>query len=181
MKLNRLYKKLLLLFAVFGPFFWLVFSDDGRRRADIVFLTVVDGGTTVNLAFSKLRRTVTETDLRGSFPDVDFACVEQPSPFGDRRCGAPVASFNGAPASSLSAFFAGGRLSVVKLVYQPAHDAYVKGVLMKELGQPTIDGSDSERLYLWRTPDGVVIMPVAVPQTLDDATVMWLATTQAAE
>jgi hypothetical protein len=181
MTLNPLYKKLMLLFMVFGPFIWLVFSEDGRRRSDIVLLMVFKGGETLNLAFSKLQSSATETDLRGSFPDVEFVCVDQVSEFGNRRCSAPIASFNGAPASSVSAFFAHGRLNVVKLVYQPAHKAYVQGILRRELGEPSTAGAANERVYRWRTTDGLVIMPALEPQTLDDATIMWLATTRLAE
>lgn len=181
MKLNPLYKKLMLLVIVLGPFFWLVFSEDGRRRADIVLLTVLKDGETLNLAFSKLQSSATETDLRGNFSDVEFACVDQESEFGNRRCSAPIASFNGAPASSVSAFFAHGRLNMVKLVYQPAHKAYVQGFLRRELGEPATDGPDSERVYRWRTTDGLVIMPAIEPKTLDDATIMWLATTRLAK
>ena len=74
MKLHPLYKRLMLLLIVIGPFFWLVFTTDGQRRVDLVLLSLWRGGAAMDVAFAKLREDARESDLRGSFPDVPLSC-----------------------------------------------------------------------------------------------------------
>ena len=39
-KIPSFYKRILAFFVVIGPIFWLVFTEDGQRRTDIVLLTL---------------------------------------------------------------------------------------------------------------------------------------------
>ncbi len=175
LKLNPLYKKLLMLSLVLGPAFWLVLTEDGQRRADIVLIKLLEGGQDFNLSFAKLRPAAGEADLMASFPDVEFVCVDRESPFGDRVCEADIVSFNAAPARRTSVFFADGATSAVRVIYQPAHHDFVVGHLKRELGEPEQTDGSGTPLYRWQNQAGVVMVPQEAPESLQDASIMWLA------
>ena len=81
LRLNPLYKKLLMLAIVIGPIFWLVFTDDGQRRTDLVMLHVFGDGGELNLAIEKLNSGMTEYQFRELFPDLALGCDEShPTP-----------------------------------------------------------------------------------------------------
>ena len=175
MKLHPLYKRLMLLLIVIGPFFWLVFTTDGQRRVDLVLLSLWRGGATMDVAFAKLREDARESDLRGSFPDVPLSCEDRTNPFGNRICTAPIASFNGAPASYAVAYFDAGRLTALKLAYRRPYHDYVGQQLLLELGQPV---SDDAGVWRWSAGDGLVLLPVQ-PPAREEPTVLWLSRRQA--
>ena len=173
MKLNPIYKKLLLLAIVFGPIFGLVFSEDGQRRADLVLISILKDTEDMNIAFGKLQENVLEADIRGNFPAVPFECKDHVSQFGDRVCASTIASFNGAPASYAAIFFRGGRLSAVKMTYHPHYHTYVERTLRTELGapEPATDGA----VWRWDTDYGAVFFSVNPPAKDDEPTVIWFS------
>jgi len=175
LKLHPLYKKLLLLALVLGPAFWLVLTEDGQRRADIVLIKLLEGGEDFNLSFAKLHPTASETDLLANFPDVEFHCDERDTQFGDRLCAADIVSFNAAPAKQVSVFFRQGSTRAVRLIYRPAHHRFVIDHLRRELGAPEILSSGEVPLYRWHASGGMVVAPRDEPETLQDASIMWLA------
>jgi hypothetical protein len=174
LKLNPLYKKLLMLSLVLGPAFWLILTEDGQRRADIVLIKVLEGGQDFNLSFAKLHPGATEADLLASFPDVEFHCESRDSEFGDRLCQADIVSFNAAPAKRVSVFFDNGATRAVRLIYRPAHHDFVVAHLVRELGQPQTAAAGETTLYQWTRDDGMVVVPQAAPEQLEDASIMWL-------
>lgn len=178
MKLNPIYKKLLLLTIVFGPIFWLVFTEDGQRRADLVLISLLKDTEEMNIAFSKLRSTASESDIRSNFPDVPLHCENRKSRFGDRMCVSEIAAFNGAPASYAAVFFDQGRLSAIKMTYQPHYHDYVQQIVGYELGNPVKD--DDGRVWRWNTEFGAVLMSVDHPGKQDESTVIWFSGDQIA-
>jgi hypothetical protein len=174
---NPLYKKLMLLMLVFGPFFWLVFTDDGQRRTDMVMTALLKGTEDMDIAFAKLQGAVIEDDFRASFPEVPFHCEERQSNFGDRLCSSAIASFNGVPARYAKIFFRDGHLSVVKIGFQPAHQAFLHRQLRGELGAPAaVDAqAGGPGVYRWVTEHGVVLARLGDDLRLEDADVLWLS------
>jgi hypothetical protein len=177
MTLNPLYKRLLLLFIVLGPFYWLVFTADGQRRTDMVLISLLKGSETMNISFAKLQESAREADFRANFPQVGFVCKDQRTPFGDRVCASPIAAFNGTPASSASLYFRANRLAAVKLAYQRAHRAYVIEQLQRELGTPVRSGDRAADggVRLWRTDHGGVMVNVAPAAKGDEPAVLWVS------
>jgi hypothetical protein len=53
-KLPSLYKSLLMLALVFGPFYWLAFTEDGQRRTDLALMFVL-GKPELNAALDPSR------------------------------------------------------------------------------------------------------------------------------
>lgn len=177
MTLNPLYKRLLLLLIVLGPFYWLVFTADGQRRTDMVLLSLLKGSDTMDVAFSKLEESAREADFRANFPEVDFVCEDRQTHLGNRLCASPIAAFNGTPASSVTLYFRRDRLAAVKLVYQRAHQAHVLEQLQRELGAPVRPGDHpgDGGVRLWRTHHGGVMVNVAPAETNDERAVLWVS------
>ncbi len=176
MTLHSLYKRLLLLALVFGPFFWLVFTNDGQRRVDLVLLSLLSDAKTMNVAFAKLQGSAREADLRGSFPELPFHCEDRVTELGDRLCVSPIAAFNGAPAHFAAAYFREGGLAALKLAYRADYHHYVAQELYLELGAaaPAGDGTVTR----WPAPGGVVLLPTRPPQNAGETAVMWLSQRQ---
>jgi hypothetical protein len=83
-KIPPFYKRFLIFFIVIGPIFWLVFTEDGQRRTDIVLLTLW-GEDELALNMSALNNQVSEEDLKKVFADITWACKDELSSFGNRR------------------------------------------------------------------------------------------------
>jgi hypothetical protein len=177
MTLNSLYKRLFLLLLVLGPFFWLVFTEDGQRRTDLVLISLLKDSETMDIAFAKLAESAREDDFRANFPEVDFVCEDKRTHFGDRVCASPIAAFNGTPASSASLYFRDGNLAAAKLVYQRAHQAHLLTQLQRELGLPvrTGDRASDGGVQVWHTSYGSVMVNVAPGESRDEPSVLWLS------
>ncbi|GAB0148389.1 hypothetical protein McPS_11290 [Marichromatium sp. PS1] len=120
LKLPKTYKTLLMLALVFGPFFWLTFTDDGKRCTDLALMYVL-GKSEFNAALESFDSDLTEARLRETFADLELQCADGPNPYGDRLCGAAIGSFNQMPASAVTFFFRDGQLRATKLVYRRAY------------------------------------------------------------
>ncbi|TCT18117.1 hypothetical protein [Thiobaca trueperi] len=135
LKLPKTYKTLLMLALVFGPFFWLAFTDDGQQRTDLALMFVL-GKPEFNPALDIFHSGLTEIKIRETFPKLNFQCAEGANPFGDRLCGAEIGSFNQIPASALTLFFLGERLTAAKIVYrQSYHQAIQDWVRQRVAGR----------------------------------------------
>ncbi|MGB0721036.1 MAG: hypothetical protein ACPGU7_01460 [Gammaproteobacteria bacterium] len=176
MKMNPLHKKLFLLVIVFGPFFWLVFTEDGQRRTDLVIATLFQDGDPMNVSFAKLKQGATLEDFKGNFPDLRLECGPRPSPFGDHLCRSPIRSVNGTPAKLVTLYFDGAGFSALEILYSPHHHTYLHGMLLAELGESTRDvhdGADTAVLR-WTTPHGAVLLPESA-QDENDSLVYWIS------
>jgi hypothetical protein len=167
--LPPLYTKLLLLVVVIGPFFWLVFTDDGQRRTDLVLLHLM-GREQVNLAIEHLTPTLTEADFRKLYPDLELTCGAGGAPFGDRLCGARIGAFNQIPARALSLFLTEDRLAAVRVDYRRGYHEDLRAQLERRVGRPQTDQALS-----WPVSDGVLLMPVARPASESEAALFWLS------
>jgi len=112
--------------VVLGPIYWLMFTKDGQRRTDMVLMAIL-GRPPFDAALESFSDRLTETRLRESFPGLGLQCADGRNPFGDRLCAAPIGSFNQYPARALTLYFQGDRLTAVKVIYQPAYHAQIRG------------------------------------------------------
>jgi hypothetical protein len=177
MSFNDLYKRLFFLALILVPLAWLVLTDDGRRRADLVMLALLTDREPMNIAFAKLRGSATEADFRTDFPDVPLSCEDRSGHFGDRVCSATIAAVGGAPASSVSLYFLDGRLNALKLAYPTAYHTYLLGQLEWELGPPA--AGESQAVRYWQTQHGRVLAQAEVAESADseghEPSLLWLS------
>lgn len=174
LRLHPLYKKLLLLCIVLGPIVWLMLTEDGRRRTDIVMLHLF-GKQELNLAVEHLSESMTEADFRSQFPDLELACSKASTPFGDRLCAADVGSFNAIPSRGFTLFLAGQDLRAAKLDYRPAYHETLVSQLTRRLGKGP-DRTEAEAGAMsWHVSDGLLLMPAEPPESESEAALMWLS------
>lgn len=188
LRLHPLYKKLLLLAVVIGPFVWLVLTEDGQWRTDTVLLALL-GRAELNLAPERLHTGLTTDAIAKRFPDLALGCSAVASPFGDRLCTAQIGTFNGIPSRSLTLFYAGERLAAVKVDYRrPYHDRMLRW-LHGRLGPPQAsppgasgapDAPDAEPTYTWLADQGVVVARAGALGPGEQPAILWLSGTSAA-
>jgi hypothetical protein len=175
-RIPTLYKRLLALAIVIGPMWWLLFTEDGRRRTDLAVL-FLRGDAAVALDLALLGPQADEPQLRRFLPQLGWHCADGPGEFGDRRCHADIGSFNQTPAHRLTVYFRDGHLNALQVRYRQPYHNWLRSLNRRLLGSPA--GGDPGVLQ-WHTPRGVVLMP-ANPST-DGAppSLLWLSTAQAA-
>lgn len=171
-RLHPLYKRLMLLAIVIGPFFWLVLTEDGQWRTDTVLLRLL-GKPELNLALERLSPAIDEATLRQRFPDLDLRCTIVPTPFGDRLCTAEIGTFNAIPSRDLVLYFAKDRLSAVKLHYRGRYHAKIQQWLHKRLGPPVV--AADEATSTWPTDAGFIVARAGELSAGDEPAVLWLA------
>ncbi len=171
-KLPRTYKLLLALALVAGPVYWLMFTEDGRRRSDLFLLQIL-GKPSFNIGYDRLSGAVTHADIEAQFPKIDFQCVERRSALGDEVCGAEIASFNGLPARRALLHYGAGRLTALRLDYRRHYHALLAESLSNGLGQPSVEAGGST--LRWRAPGGIIVLPAGQPQSDANAALMWLS------
>lgn len=133
--MHPLAKNILLFLVVIGPMFWLIGTEDGRRRTDILMLEVF-GGTSINMRLESLSSTATEDDFKNNFPDLDFNCQNTVTPYGDRVCNAEIAGLNGIPSEYLSLFFYDQQLQAMKVVYRRGYHNRTFDLMRAIFGEP---------------------------------------------
>lgn len=168
------YKLLLSLALVIGPITWLMFTEDGKRRSDLVLLHVL-GNPSFNIAYEKLSPAVTEGLIREQFPKVEWQCQALHSTLGDRLCAAEIASFNGLPARSAQMYFAGQGLTMLQLGYRLRYHAILERALRDGLGRPREESTGRQPVLIWPTENGQIMLPAEAPETRTDAALIWLA------
>jgi len=178
LRLNPLYKKLLLLTIVLGPMVWLVLTEDGQRRTDLVLLYLF-GKAELNLAIENLHSDMTETQFRELFPDLELVCDDGPNPFGDRLCSAQVGSFSAIPSRAFTLFLSGDELRAAKVNYRRAYHETLRRQLEGRIGAgngPAPDGpAGTKGPESWRVTDGLLLLPPQMPERDEDAALMWLS------
>jgi hypothetical protein len=170
-RLNKTYKLLLSLALVIGPFYWLMFTDDGRRRSDLFILHVL-GNPSFNVGYDRLTGAVTKADIAEQFPKVEFQCAERTNALGDEVCGAEIASFNGLPARRALVHYGGGRLTALRLDYRHRYHDLLLESLHDGLGEPTREAGGSA--LRWQVDGGSVVVPAVAEQDAD-AALLWLS------
>ncbi len=173
-KLPRTYKLLLALVVVIGPFYWLVFTDDGQRRTDLVMLHLM-GRPSFDIAYERLTNAATEQLFRDQFPDLKLECVDRPSPFGSRVCAAPIASFNALPARSAVLYFNDDRLRALRLDYRVRYHDLLVNSLRERFGDPREETTGDVPVLTWQLDGGLVMLPAVAVEHEADAALLWLA------
>jgi hypothetical protein len=183
-RIPRLYKTLLALAAVLGPLYWLMLTEDGRRRTDLALMGIL-GRPAFDAALESFTDRLTETRLRQSFPALELQCNDGVNPFGDRLCLAQIGSFNGYPARGLSLFFDGGRLSAAKVLYPRAYHASIRGWVERRAARVSAEADGSGRqtpapvvdngVAAWRVPDGVLMLKDGELGPDDEPALVWLS------
>jgi hypothetical protein len=174
MRLHPLYKNLLILAIVVGPIVWLVLTEDGQRRTDLVLLSLF-GKAEINLAVEHLTGDVTEADLRRLYPKLPLACANQATPYGDRLCTAEIGAFNQIPSRALAFYLEGERLRAVKVDYRPHYHALLQRQLAERLGKLAIRSEQRAGALAWKLEGGLLLMPAEEPNTDGEAALMWLS------
>ncbi|MES9945758.1 MAG: hypothetical protein B6D77_15135 [gamma proteobacterium symbiont of Ctena orbiculata] len=178
-KIPSFYKRILAFFVVIGPIFWLVFTDDGQRRTDIVLLTLW-GEDEIALNLKALDNQVSEEDLKQVFPDITWTCEDELSNFGNRLCASRIGIFNDIPAHYVTIFFLDRWINGVKIGYRGQYHEILKQQLWQQLGAPansnpqipTIQGMES--VLHWVTDSGNVILKDSLQED-DEAALLWLS------
>jgi hypothetical protein len=171
-RLPKTYKLVLALAVVAGPFYWLMFTEDGRRRSDLFILHVL-GDPSFNVGYDRLTGAVTRADIAEQFPKVDFECAERSSALGDEVCGAEIASFNGLPARRALVYYGGGRLTALRLDYRRQYHGLLLDSLKDGIGEPTEEAGGST--LRWSVEGGSIVLPAVGPERDADAALMWLS------
>jgi hypothetical protein len=180
LKLPRLYKTLLMLALVFGPFYWLAFTEDGQRRTDLALMFLL-GKPELNAALDAFNGALSEAQIRETFPKLAFQCADGANPFGDRLCAAEIGAFNGIPASSVTLFLVGDGLRAVKVayrrIYHPLMRDWVEGRVGRADDLPTSEENDEtgDGVATWTVPDGLLIMRDGELAPEDAPALFWLS------
>lgn len=175
LRLHPLYKKFLLLSVVLGPMIWLLLTEDGRRRSDLVLGHLL-GREAVNLAIEHLNGGLTEDEFRALFPSLALVCATRATPFGDRFCQADIGAFNAVPARALRLFLFGERLRALQVDYRRAYHATLIAQLHYRLGRRAAFDQTNLHALSWQVDDGLLLLPAGEPQTDSEAALIWLST-----
>jgi len=178
MRLPPLYKKLLALAAVIGPMFWLLLTEDGRRRTDMLMLWFF-GEPQVSMALEQLRDDLGEAELRRVYPQLALVCEDRESAFGRRSCKAPISGFNEVPAHYLAFFLTDDRLTALKAGYRSNYHDSMVATMRRMLGAP-VGARDSPALS-WPAGAGVVLLPREAVADKEESALLWLGPTLAAQ
>jgi len=184
-RIPRLYKTLVALAVVLGPIYWLMLTEDGQRRTDLVLMAIL-GRPPFDAALESFTDRLTEARLREGFPALELQCADGPNPFGDRVCAAPIGSFNQYPARAVTLYFRGGQLSAVKVIYQPSYHGRIRGWAERRAGQaPQLPAQAEPGSY--PTPpvgggvagfpvaDGILVLKDGVLDKADEPALLWLS------
>jgi hypothetical protein len=178
-RIPRLYKTLLALAVVIGPMYWLMFTPDGRRRTDMALMFLM-GRPAFDAALESFAPSLGEDKLLAAFPKVDFACRTGGTPFGERTCSASIGSFNQYPARAASLFFRNGALSAVKVLYQPAYHAEIRGWVERRVARldplATPPAAEvAQGVASWPATHGMLVMRDGALAPGDEPALLWLA------
>jgi hypothetical protein len=172
LKLPKTYKLLLAICVVAGPFIWLVLTEDGKRRSDLVLLQLL-GHPPFNLALEKLRPDLEEAPLLEQFPKVAFQCADGRFGLGSRRCEAQIGSLNGVPAREVELYWKDDALNAIRIDYRRRWHQVLRDELRRMHGEPRRDIVGERTVLAWRFPGGMLLIPQQVLQS-EPATLMWV-------
>ena len=173
MRLPPLYKKLLALVAVIGPMFWLMLTEDGRRRTDMLMLWFF-GDPQISMSLGELRTGLGEAELRKVYPQLALVCEDRESRFGKRSCKAPISGFNEIPAHYIAFFLTGDRLTAMKAGYRAEYHGSMLSMVRQMLGAPADAGDDIPAIG-WPAGEGLALLPRQAVDDKDESALLWLA------
>ena len=169
-RMHPLFKRGMAFIMVIAPFWWLVMTDDGQRRSDLVMNALFGDGEAMNLSFSKLTADARLEDFQANWPELALQCADRDSEFGNRHCQASVTESNGTPARQVHLYLQDQRVHAVQLDYVGAHHQYMLTRLYDELGPASVN----KGVWQWTTNAGVVLAPQTLTST-SDAAVLWIS------
>jgi hypothetical protein len=172
----KLYKTLVFIGIVVGPIYWLMFTDDGKRRTDTMVLWLA-GGQTIEMNFKALDSHYKPEDWQRVYDHVEWQCQDSNSSLGNRLCYAEIASYNGIPSNYLSVFFQNNVTNAVKLAYRDQYHNEIGRDLVEQLGKPVTSqaGNDPNNHVLqWQTRYGQVLLKKSL-QRGEEPVLIWLA------
>lgn len=169
-KIPGFYKTLIALIVVIGPITWLTFTEDGRRRTDLMVLGFQDAPM-VEMRLDTLGSAATEEKVREFLPEVNWQCKNQRTAFGERNCITPLGAFNDTPAHYLVMYFEADALQAMKVVYRGNYHDHLKGLLLQMLGQPKADAG----VLQWTTDRGMVMIQTRLQDNAEEPTLIWMS------
>lgn len=178
MEFKKFAKRAFWIAVVLFPAFWLVFTQQGQRFADVVVLKMT-GREEMRINFDELYPSITEEQLSQAWPELEFQCRDKASPFGSRLCATDIAAFNNNPSRYISFFFADEQLRAMKIGYQGAYHDAIAEQLKGMLGTPMVSTrAESTAVYQWRAGGGFVVMPRERVGMDGEPALLWLARAQ---
>jgi hypothetical protein len=174
LRLHPLYKNLLLLAMVLGPLYWLILTEDGQIRTDVVLLTLF-GKPELNLTIERLNSDLTEAQLRALFPDLTLDCEAVETPFGDRACRVEIGIFNSVPARAFTLFLEDDQVRAARVDYRPRSQGALESQFRHRLGVPGQRDAAHPETQTWQAEDGLVLMPATKPADNSQAALFWLS------
>ncbi len=165
-RIPRFYKTLLALAVITGPITWLMFTEDGRRRTDLMVLGL-KGEHMVEMRLDTLASVFGEDKMREFLPDIQWQCSNNHTPLGERNCTSRIGAFNNTPAHFLVMYFETNALQAMKLVYLSDYHQHLRNVLTSMLGKPEEVGGVTQ----WPTQYGMVLLP----EDSAEPSMMWLS------
>jgi hypothetical protein len=178
-KKPNIHKTILILFLVFIPPYWLVFTDEGSRVSDTALLWLL-GKDEIKMNFRELDGSFTQQDIQTVYSDNEWHCGAKQTPLGDALCAAEIGAFNGFPARLVTFYFGNHRVSALKLIYRDSYHKQIMGYFIGELGQPTnvaaaiAEGPDPDNVLEWDLNRGILLMKKELAKT-DEPSLLWLA------
>ena len=184
--ISRHYKTLTAVALVAGPLIWLLFTQDGQRRTDLVLMPLL-GRPSIELSLTDLSSDLGEGDVRRRVPQVDLGCSQDETPFGDRICSARIGAIGRLPAEALNFYFSSGELRAVKLVYRRDVQGELVASLFRQLGGGLVgdlggDGIGGDgpaageaRVMSWRVTDGVLVLNAGDLAPGEEPALLWLS------
>ena len=171
--MKSFHKRFFLILIVVGPIYWLIFTEDGRRRSDTVILWVF-GGDPIHINFREISKQYSKQDWMSVFDDVDWQCRDQASAFGKSLCYSEISSYNGIPASYISVFFNDSHVNAVKLVYRNQYHQQLGADLQQQLGTPlNREHENAENMLQWTTGHGNVMIKTEISPD-EEASLIWI-------
>jgi hypothetical protein len=156
-----IYKNLLILCVVFGPVFWLMFTEDGQRRTDTMVLWLF-GEEEISMDLEALSNQYTEQEMAQVYAALNWHCRDLEGIYGDRHCVARIGIFNLIPARYLTAFYRDDGLTAMKLHYRANNHGQLQSQLRYQLGDPDKSAQaaagDQGQVLQWRTHHGMVLL-----------------------
>lgn len=174
--LPPLYKKLMLLAIVIGPIYWLMLTDDGQRRTDLVLLSLMDKPS-VGMRLDVLGPEVGEEAIHKLYPDTPWQCEDKVTDFGSRVCHAAIGAFNDTPAQVMVFYLHQGALNAMKVVYRGGYHEWLVGQTARMLGRAERSQSDpaSPAVLRWDTGKGTLVIQEEVRSDGEPPSLLWLS------
>ena len=179
MKMNKLYKNILLLLIVLAPGYWLTMTVDGQRRTDALLLHVF-GQKAIDVNLLDLDNQFSREQWMQVYTELSWHCTDEHSAFGESSCIARIGSFNEIPSSYLVVYFVSDKVNAVKINYRDIYHQELIAQLKKWLGKPSgevtryEENQTGEQVLRWKVKGGIVILKEQL-ESNDEPALIWLS------